>query len=160
MDGFKRNELRLAWSLSVDWFNPFYNKQAGKKASSGSIAMLLLNLPPSLRYKPENIYLHAIAPKEPNNDGVNHYLGPLVEMMERNYQHGTHFVKTYDNPREGRSTRSMIAVEVFDLKGAKRVLGHCAVNSNHNFCSFCTTSKANIDNFDWQHWQPRKCEDL
>jgi len=55
LDGFKRNELRLAWSLSVDWFNPFHNKQAGKKASCGSIAMLLLNLPPSLRNKPENI---------------------------------------------------------------------------------------------------------
>lgn len=160
MDGFKRNELRLAWSLSVDWFNPFHNKKGGKSASSGSIAMLLLNLPPSLRYQSENIYLHSVSPREPTADRVNHYLEPLVQTMEHNHQHGTHFTKTYDNPHEGRNTRSMIAVEVFDLKGAKRVLGHCSPTSNHNFCSFCTTSKANIGNFDWQQWEPRKVEDL
>jgi hypothetical protein len=83
-----------------------------------------------------------------------------MDMMECNYQHGTHFAKTYNNPHEGRSTRSMIGVEVFDLKGAKRVLGHCSPNSNHNFCSYCTLSKADISNFNWEHWQPRKREDL
>lgn len=160
MDGLKRKELRLVWSLSVDWFNPFHNKKGGRTASSGSMALLLLNLPPSLRYLPENIYLHAIAPKEPTADRVNHYLEPIVKMMDHSYQHGTHFSKTYDNPRDGRSTRSMIAVEVFDLKGAKRVLGHCSPTSNNNFCSFCTISKADIDNFDWEHWEPRKLEDL
>ena len=141
MDGFKRNELRLAWSLSVDWFNPFHNKKGGKSASSGLIAMLLLNLPPSLCYQPENIYLHAVAPKEPMADRVNHYLEPIVKMMEYNYQHGTHFTKTCDNPHQGRSTHSMITVNVFDLKGAKRVLGHCAPTSSHNFCPFCTNPK-------------------
>jgi hypothetical protein len=160
LDGFKRSELRLVWSLSVDWFNPFHNKQAGKKASCGSIALLLLNLPPSLRYKPDNIYINAVAPKEPTGDKVNHFLDPLIDMMERSYQHGTHFAKTYDNPREGRSARSMIGVEVFDLPGAKRILGHCSFNSNHNFCSYCILSKADISNFDWEHWEPRKLEDL
>ena len=54
----------------------------------------------------------------------------------------------------------MIAVEVFDLPGAKRVLGHCSFNSKHNFCFYCTMSKADISNFDWEHWEPRKREDL
>ena len=160
MDGFKRSELRLAWSLSVDWFNPFHNKKGGKSASAGSVAMLLLNLPPSLRYQPENIYLHSITPKEPTADRVNHYLEPLIQTMQHNYRHGTHFTKTYDNPREGRSTRSMLALQVFDLKGAKRVLGHCSPTSNLNFCSFCTISKADIGNFDWQHWEFRQVEDM
>ena len=84
------------WSLSIDWFNPFHNKQASKKASSGSIAMLLLNLPPSLRYKAENVYIHVVAPKEPTGDKVNHCMQPLVEMMERNYQDGTHYAKTHE----------------------------------------------------------------
>jgi len=48
MDGLKRRDLRLAWSLSMDWFNPHRNKTSGKKKSVGSIAMGLLNLPPSL----------------------------------------------------------------------------------------------------------------
>jgi len=54
----------------------------------------------------------------------------------------------------------MIAVEVFDLQGVKKILGHRSFRSNQNFCSHCTTSKADIGNFDWQHWQPRKREDL
>jgi hypothetical protein len=160
LDGFKRSELRLVWSLSVDWFNPFHNKQAGKKASCGSIAMLLLNLPPSLRLKPENVYINAVSPKELTNDQLDQYLVPLVDMMEHNHQHGTHFTKTHDNPCEGWSTRSMIAVEVFDLPGVKKMLGHCSFRSNRNFCSHCTLSKADIGNFDWHSWQPRKREDL
>ena len=45
MDGLKRKELHLVWSFSVDWFNPFRNKKGGRTASSGSMALLLLNLP-------------------------------------------------------------------------------------------------------------------
>jgi hypothetical protein len=160
LDGYKRSELHLVWSLSVDWFNPFFNKQAGKTASCGSIAMLLLNLPPSLCYRPENIYLHSVSPKEPTGDKVNHYLEPLVKMMEHNYQQGTHFTKTHDNPHTGRSSHSMIAVKVFNLKGAKRVLCHCSPISNYNFCSYCTISKANIGAFNGETWQAHKVEDM
>jgi len=160
MDGFKRSELRLVWSFSVDWFNPFHNKQAGKKALCGSVAMLLLNLPLSLRFQQENIYIATVMPKEPSGNGVNRYLEPIIGMLENNYQHASHFASTYNNPRKGRSTRSMIVLEVFDLQGAKRVLGHCSIRLNHNFCSFCTTSKVDIGNFDWEQWEPHKLEDL
>jgi len=54
LDGLKRKELRLLWSLSVDWFNPRGNKAAGKAVSTGSVVMACLKLPPSLRYKAEN----------------------------------------------------------------------------------------------------------
>jgi hypothetical protein len=160
LDGLKRSEVHLVWSLSLDWFNPYHNKQAGKKASCRSITMLLLNLPPSLCQKPENIYINSVAPKVPNIDQVNNYLLPLVQVMECNYQHRTHYTKTHDNPCEGRSTRSMIAAEVFDLEGVKKVPGHYSFSSNHNFCSHCTRSKVDIGNFDWQNWTPRKRKDL
>jgi hypothetical protein len=62
IDGLKRINLRLAWSLSVDWFNPYRNKTSDKKKSIGLIAMGLLNLPPSLWYKAENMYLVSIIP--------------------------------------------------------------------------------------------------
>ncbi|KAG1901630.1 uncharacterized protein F5891DRAFT_979441 [Suillus fuscotomentosus] len=35
MDGLRRRDLRLAWSLSMDWFNPHGNKTSGKKKSMG-----------------------------------------------------------------------------------------------------------------------------
>ncbi|KIO12206.1 hypothetical protein M404DRAFT_126013, partial [Pisolithus tinctorius Marx 270] len=40
-----RSEVRLAFSLFVDWFNPFGNKQGGKHTSFGAIYMVCLNLP-------------------------------------------------------------------------------------------------------------------
>ena len=54
----------------------------------------------------------------------------------------------------------MIAVIVSDLLGAKKILGHSGVTSKNNFCSFCTLSKSDIGNFNWQHWELRKVEDL
>lgn len=160
LDGYKRSELRLIWSFSADGFNPFHNKQAGKKASCGSMAMVPLNLPPSLRHKAENIYLYTVMGGEPSLDDINHFIRPFVLMMQRNFQHGTRYTSTFDNPDHGRSTRSMMAVIISDLLGAKKILGHSGVTSKNNFCSFCTLSKSDIGNFDWQHWELRKVEDL
>ena len=47
-------ELRLAWVMSIDWFNPFYNKAAGKRASVGSVVLTCANLPAHLCNNPEN----------------------------------------------------------------------------------------------------------
>lgn len=160
LDGYKRSELRLIWACSGDWFNPLHNKQAGKKLSCGSMAMSLLNLPPSLQHKAENIYMYSVTGKEPSLADINPTLEPLIVMMERNYQHGTHYTSTYDHPNLGRDSRSMVAIIVTDLPGLKKLLGHCGVTSKKNFCSFCTLPKSAIGDFDWRHWEWRRVEDL
>jgi hypothetical protein len=41
---FGKGEGRYVFSLSVDFFNPLGNKQAGKKVSVGLISLVCLNL--------------------------------------------------------------------------------------------------------------------
>lgn len=75
------------------------NKTSGKKKSVGSIAMGLLNLPPSLRYKPENMYLVGIipGPREPALDEINHFLRPVVDFFVPSWKDGTRFTRTFQN---------------------------------------------------------------
>ncbi|KAJ3506648.1 hypothetical protein NLJ89_g6754 [Agrocybe chaxingu] len=72
------DEGRLIFSLNMDGFNPYGNREAGKKVSVGAIYMICLNLPPSLRYKPENVYLVGVipGPREPSGHEINHLLKP------------------------------------------------------------------------------------
>lgn len=154
LDSLKRSELRLVWSLSVDWFNPHTNKISGKHVSTGSIAMACLNLPPSLRYKPEFMYLNAVMPVEPTLDQTNHYLEPVVTQLERSYTKGVKYNRTYQH-REGRRTRSAIAVFVNDLPGGKKVAQMASYQQKSHFCSLCTLHKDRINEIDPECWVPR-----
>lgn len=153
-DNLQRSELRLAWSLSVDWFNPHTNKIAGKHVSAGSIAMACLNLPPSLRYKPDFMYLNAVMPKEPKLDQSNHYMEPLITQLKNSYEKGVKFTRTYKH-REGRQTRSALAVCVGDLPGGKKLSQMAGHQSKSHFCSLCTLHKDHINEIDPAFWAPR-----
>lgn len=159
IDGLKRDELRTAWSISVDWFNPFMNKAAGKSASTGSIVMACLNLPPSLRYKPENLFLVGVipGPKEPSLDEINHFMRPLVDNLLPSWEHGTWFSSTHRHP-QGRRERSAIAVVVTDLPAARKVTGLASYAFKKHFCSLCLLSKPDINNINHLQWARRTQE--
>ncbi|KZS89749.1 hypothetical protein SISNIDRAFT_416447, partial [Sistotremastrum niveocremeum HHB9708] len=55
-------EGRYAFSLNVDGFNPEGNRHGGRAASVEAIYMVCPNLPPSLRYKVENVYVAGLVP--------------------------------------------------------------------------------------------------
>jgi hypothetical protein len=55
LSGGQHSELHLLWCLSVDFFNPYHNKIAGKVTSVGSIVLSCLLLLPDMRYKSENL---------------------------------------------------------------------------------------------------------
>jgi hypothetical protein len=158
MDGLKRRELRLAWSLSVDWFNPHGNKTSGKKKSIGSVAMGLLNLPPSLRYKPENMYLVGVipGPREPALDEINHFLRPVVDFFLPSWKDGTWFTRTVEHA-EGRLSRSVIAVAINDLPAARKLAGRAGPTANQ-MCGLCWLMKSEINNFNYNTWKRRTLE--
>jgi len=95
MDGLKRSDLWLAWSLSINWFTPQGNKTSRKK-SVGSFTMIILNLPPSLWYKPENVYLVGVIPepKEPSLAEINHFLQSIINFFLNAWKMGTWFTRT------------------------------------------------------------------
>ena len=148
-------ELRLAWSLCVDWFNPYHNKAAGKSASVGSIVMACLNLPPELRYKPENLFLVGLipGPREPSREQINHILRPIISKLIVSWSQGTWFTRTPKYAR-GRLVRNAISESVNDLQASKKVNG-CAAWPAKYFCSFCMIQKSDMNNIDWTSWELR-----
>ena len=156
LDGLKRRELRLLWSLSIDWFNPRGNKAAGKSTSTGSIVMACLNLPPSLRYKPENLFLVGVipGPKEPSVEEVGHFIEPIVDMLDRSWRDGTKFDCT-ESSDCGRTERSMLVVIVTDLVAIRKITGVASHSSKDFFCSLCTLAKPKINNLDRTTWPTR-----
>jgi hypothetical protein len=150
-------ELRLAWSLCVDWFNPNQNMAAGKFTSVGLILMACLNLPPHLRYLPENLFPVAIIPtREPNGDQMNHILSPIVTKLLHSWQKGTWFTKTPMYP-SGRLSRSVISISICDLPASKKINGF-ASHSADSFCSHCFTTQSDINNINSAEWRRRSRE--
>ena len=132
------SEGRYVFGLSVDAFNPFLNKQAGKKASSTAIYMVCFNLPPSTRYKIENVYLAGVipGPREPSLTQVNHLICPLIEELVQFWNPGVWYSRT-PLYRSGRLARVALVPLICDLKAARQVMGHGS-HSAKKFCSICT----------------------
>ena len=159
MDGLKRSDLWLAWSLSIDWFNPMGNKIGGKKKSVGSIAMTILNLPLSLWYKPENIYLVGIilSMREPSLDGINHILHPLINTFLTAWKVGTWITETTTHAM-GRLIQSVITLVIANLPAAQKISGFAAPMLWH-LCNLCWLQQSDIGNFDTDNWKHCTCQE-
>lgn len=150
-------EGRYFFSLSVDFFNPYTNKQSGKKSSVGLISVVCLNLPPSMRYKPENMFLSGIipGPKEPPLTALNHYLKPLVDDFIDFWETGVNISRTY-NYETGRLVRCALLLLVCDLPAARKAAGF-ASSAHEHFCSIChcTRSQHGYGHLDYDMWRKR-----
>ena len=131
-------EGRYVFGLSVDTFNPFLNKQAGKKASTTAVYMVLLNLPPSVRYKGENMYLAGVVPglREPSLTQISHLLRPLVDELLEFWDPGVWYTRTPYHT-SGKLVKVALVPLICDLKAARRVMGHGS-HSAKKFCSICS----------------------
>jgi hypothetical protein len=159
--GLGGEEGRYVFSLSVDFFNPYTNKQSGKKSSVGLISVVCLNLPPSMHYKPENMFLSGVipGPKEPPLTALNHYLKPLVDDLIDFWEAGVKFSRTY-NYETGRLVRCALVLLVCDLPAARKAAGFASAAHEH-FCSVChcTRSQHGYGDLDYHAWRRRtNCE--
>ncbi|PPR03093.1 hypothetical protein CVT26_004612 [Gymnopilus dilepis] len=155
-------DARYTFSLCLDFFNPFTNKQAGKKVSIGIISVVCLSLPPSYRYRPENMFLVGIipGPKEPPLTAINHYLKPVIDEFIEFWDPGIFFSRTVNYPR-GRLVYCALILVVCDLLAARKAAGFAACTHEH-FCSVChcTRSQGGYGNTDHGSWRRRTDKEL
>ncbi|MBW0588911.1 hypothetical protein O181_128626 [Austropuccinia psidii MF-1] len=131
----------LALSIYVDWFNAHGNST--RLAKIGPIMLICLNLTPSGRLKPENVYVAGIipGPKEPTSLQLNYLLMPLIKECKELWQ-GYHFSPTSTGP-SGSFICVAILTAIADVVAMHKLTGFISHSGNH-FCNFCTIHKAQI----------------
>ncbi|KLO04254.1 hypothetical protein SCHPADRAFT_805036, partial [Schizopora paradoxa] len=95
--------------------------------------------------------------REPRGDLVNGYLEVVVEQFKKSYESGTFFSRTYLHPH-GVLERSILALFIADLPGARKCGGMHSFSSKRNFCATCNLTLDNINNLDVGNWVHRKVE--
>ena len=148
----KGKEGRYVFGLNMDGFNPFMNKQAGKKKSCGAIYMVCMNLPPHLRHRVENMFLVSIipGPHHPSLIQINDLLRPLVDELLRFWHHGVYYSRTFRYPK-GRLVRLAIVPVICDLPAARQMMAFASHSSSH-FCCYCGLLAADMDNLNIASW--------
>lgn len=150
-------EGHYVFSLNVDFFNPHGNS-TGKSISCGMIALICLNLPPDLRYKPENMFLAGIipGPREPPLTCINHYIRPLVDDLIDFWTPGIWYSRTFKMP-SGRKVVCALVALVCDLPAARKTAGF-AGHSHNFFCSVCHCTLKDDDDYgntNYTEWRRR-----
>jgi len=146
--------MRLAFEILLDFFNPHGLKKRGNHDSVGILAVVNLNLPENLRYKPDFMWLSIIlGPKEPNHDQIGSYLRPLIDTFIKGWKHGIRLSRTGAD-EAGCVVDIAIAISVNDLPATRKILGLAGVGSNH-ICTICNckgvgnTYRTDIDDPAW-----------
>jgi len=150
-----RDETRLAFSFSMDSFNPYHMKEAKQTVSSTAIWLTLLNLPPHLRYRPENVFLAGIipGPKKPSLSDINHSLKLLVEVLLEFFEPGVLYSRTARHG-QGCRVRAILVPVVSDMLAARQAGGFASPTAT-NFCTCCNLKIQDIENLDRSTWPER-----
>lgn len=128
------------------------------------IALVCLNLPPDIWYKPENMFLVSVipGPNKPPLDCINHYLSPLVDDLLHFWDTPVRFSHTHLFPNSCYICCALVAV-VCDLPAACKV-ARFAAHSHKYFCSICNCHKdtEGFVNTPYPSWHRRtnsECQD-
>lgn len=147
---------RYAFGLCLDGFNPSGQTTAKNVASSTGIYMVCLNLPPQMRFEPENMFLVGVipGPGKPSLHQLNHFLRLLVDMLLLFWIPGVYFSRTAKHIN-GRLILLALIPVICDSLAARQVSGFNAITSTF-FCTFCYLAMDDIANFDKGTWPRRQ----
>ncbi|PIL34333.1 hypothetical protein GSI_03108 [Ganoderma sinense ZZ0214-1] len=150
-------EGRYIFALYIDSFNPYQSKEAKQTVSVTGIYLVCLNLPPHLRYLPENTLLVGVipGPHKPSLEQLNHFLRPLVDELLVFWETGVFFSRTAKHAL-GRLVRAALVPLVCDLPAARQTAGFGGHGAKF-FCSMCTLTKTSINDIRYKTWIPRTC---
>ncbi|KAG8902757.1 hypothetical protein FRB99_004148 [Tulasnella sp. 403] len=153
-----REQLRLVFTVGIDWFRVYHTGQSKKTWSIGAIYLVCLNLPPSLRYRLENVCLVGIipGPKKPSADEMNNLLTPLIDDFAELWDKGVWYSRTTEFP-EGRLVLALLLLLVCDLDACRALAGFTS-HAHTFFCSYCYLTLGEIDNHDPESWPERSCK--
>lgn len=144
-DRHLRHKVRTAWTMFFDTFNPFFNKAAGKTASSAVLGMACNNLPPSLKHQPENLFLLTVLPKDPSVVQIQFALRVFFENINQHWKTGI-CIETPTCPSRHRfRERSIISNIVTNMIEGSKMGGHAQHNSAKYFCSLYLLLKDDIN---------------
>lgn len=148
------NEIRLAFSLNADGFNPFHMLEAKQTVSCTAIYMIILNFPEHLRFLFRNMYLAGVipGPGKPSLDQINHALSLVVaELLE--FWKGIYYTLTFAS-LYGRVAKGAMIPLVCDMLSARQLAGLSSATSTW-FCTFCHLTIQEIENLDKSTWPAR-----
>ena len=149
------DETRLAFSFSMDSFNPYHMKEAKQTVSSTAIWLILLNLPSHLRYRPENMFLAGIipGPRKPSLSDVNHSIKLLVDVLLEFFDPGVWYSHMAKH-RHGRRVQAILIPVVSDMPAARQAGGFASPTATF-FCTLCSLKIQDIENLDKRTWPER-----
>lgn len=165
-------EVRMIFTMYLDFFQAEGISLRKKSNNIGIISLACLNLPPSVRYRPANMWVDIIpGPEEPSLTKINHYTRPVVDELLKAWTNGLALSRTALHS-EGRLARCAVVAGIFDLPAARKAAG-LAAHQHRIFCHRCNAwhtvkmegqQKMTLDQLrgrsDHEQWATRVCAEL
>lgn len=126
----------------------------GKVVSCGAIILYCLNLPPEIRFLPENVFIVGMmpAPHSPTIWTISHILVSFQRAIAEFDLPGK-IIATHSHPG-GITIALRLIPLIADLQAIRKVAGFLS-HAAGLFCSFCNCHKDDIEDLDYNSWQMR-----